>query len=273
MHRLLIRLSILLWLCIVTFLVSVYVTHRSARTTQSIKDYKRPIYVFTRIFKVQFPASKFHQDCKMVRRQYKRLADHNGSSFTEYFLDPNGLNVKYEWAEATFKDIVYGDNPLESMLEMISGVRSTMPNDGIFVYMNNFCFDLVHTAQLQAVLANDTGLYCLMGTTDGRCNDDYFAFSYKTAQIMRRKLLNMKDQTNDTHYNLLVKAINTTKSWEDKPCEPSSIVSDFFQFSSSIKTIKPNPIGPVLSLKLHNFTYYSNLTEASVRFKRCLSKK
>ena len=202
----------------------------------------------------------------MVRRQYKRLADHNGSSFTEYFLDPNGLNVKYEWADATFKDIIYGDNPLESMLEMISGVRSTMPNDGIFVYMNNFCFDLVHTAQLQAVLANDTGLYCLMGTTDGRCNDDYFAFSYKTAQIMRRKLLNMKDQTNDTHYNLLVKAINTTKSWEDKPCEPSSIVSDFFQFSSSIKTIKPNPIGPVVSLKLDNFTHYSNLTEASARF-------
>ena len=266
MSRLLIRLSFLIWLSLVMFLVSVYVTHRSTSTTLSIQKYKRPIYVFTRIFKVQFPSSKFHQDCKMIRRQYKRLADQNGSSFTEYFLDPNGLNVNYEWAEKAFHDILYGDNPLESMLEMISGVRSTMPNNGIFVYMNNFCFDLVQTTQLQAVSANDIGLYCLTGMTKGHCNDDFFAFNYKTAQIMRRKLLNMKFKTTDTYFKLLVEAMNTTKSWEDKPCEPSSIVSDFFKFSSSTKPSKSNEIGPVVSLKLDNLIRYSNLSDASARF-------
>ena len=77
------------------------------------KNYKRPIIVFTRVFKMKkYNAGSygFSVTMKMMRRQFKHASQLN---YTEYFLDPNGEGKDEMWSEQTFHDSIYTSSPVQ----------------------------------------------------------------------------------------------------------------------------------------------------------------
>ena len=92
------------------------------------------------------------------------------------------------------------------MLESIAGPRPFFAPESVFVYMNDPFFDMTIPESLKFINSTEVKLHCLIKAKGRSCERDYFAFNYKTAKVLREKLLSLGTE----NLEVLQGAINET---------------------------------------------------------------
>ena len=271
MKRRLIKVPVLTWTFLVVCGYNIYqILYPNEPVCEPYKaDEESSVIVFTRIAQTA-NNTIFNSHFKMVRRQFKHAVDLNveGASFIEYFLDQNGQRMNDEWEDG-FADTMYTANPVLSMLEMITGSFSTISDQSLFVYMSDCLFDMQHNVSSilrERIDADYHGLYCLNGVNDeNSCNNDYFAFNYKTAQSMRRKLLNSRNSNSPEYINMLDEITVSRNVNQFGRNGTSSVVSAFFNNGHSLLTAQKYNLSPAIAVYC-KLTIYVDIIAFASRF-------
>ena len=157
-----------------------------------------------------------------------------------------------EW-EDSFEDTYFTADPILTMLEFIAGPMSTVSTESIFVFMSDCLFDLhsnVSSILRESIDFDYHGLYCLNGVnSELNCNDDYFAFNYKTANSMRHKLLNLRSapKTQEVLLNLN-REIAYKRNGTEIGTNQTSVFSAFFNDDHSLLTAQKYNLSPAAAI-------------------------
>ena len=169
------------------------------------------------------------------------------------------------------------------MLEFIAGPQSNVPDDAVFIYMNDVCFDITNVDHIiNSIDDHSYTLWCLTGTTGWwsapECSHDYFAFNHRTALKMREELNGLiieeyVSKWNTTHYKRNPRTEMVIMGYENSMSKMYTLESDSFLPSANpctrISAIS-SLIGSFPSIKTKGFTgsitQYNNLEDLASRF-------